>query len=171
MTALMTISQSHYASMDDAGLAQQARTDPQAFAELYRRHVRSIYCYHLAHTGNIKDAEDLTSQTFMAALEGIRSFRGMAPYITWLIGIASRKRALFFRGKKPEVSLDAVLHIPTPSLPTDRAAARRFQRLREVVQPSRFAFNAGTLAIQPASSQGTEASIGGCLRRCGLPSS
>ena len=127
MTTLMTVSQSHYASMDDAGLAQQARTDPQAFAELYRRHVRSIYCYHLAHTRNIKDAEDLTSQTFMAALEGIRSFRGMAPYITWLIGIASRKRALFFRGKKPEVSLDAVLHIPTPSLPTDKAAARRFQ--------------------------------------------
>ena len=127
MTTLMTVSQSQYASMDDAGLAQQARTDPQAFAELYRRHVRSIYRYHLAHTGNIKDAEDLTSQTFMAALEGIRSFRGTGPYITWLIGIASRKRALFFRGKKPEVSLDAALHIPTPSLPTDKAAARHLQ--------------------------------------------
>jgi RNA polymerase sigma-70 factor (ECF subfamily) len=113
--------------MDDAGLALQARADPQAFAELYRRHVRSIYRYHLAHTGNIKDAEDLTSQTFMAALEGIRSFRGMGPYITWLIGIASRKRALFFRGKKPEVSLDAALHIPTPSLPTDKAVARHLQ--------------------------------------------
>ena len=51
-------------------------SDPEAFAELYRRHVRSIYRYHLAHTGDIKDAEDLTSQTFMAALEGIRSYRG-----------------------------------------------------------------------------------------------
>src|SRR5215212_1912806 len=93
MTTLMTVSQSQYASMDDAGLAQQSCTDPQAFAELYRRHVRSIYRYHLAHMGNVKDAEDLTSQTFMAALEGIRSFRGTGPYITWLIGIASRKRS------------------------------------------------------------------------------
>ena len=61
-----------YPSMDDTRLAHQARADPEAFAELYRRHVRSIYRYHLAHTGNVKDAEDLTSQTFMAALEGIR---------------------------------------------------------------------------------------------------
>ena len=78
--------------MNDARLAAQARSDPEAFAELYRRHVLSIYRYHLAHTGNVTDAEDLTSQTFMAALEGIRSYRGTGPYIAWLIGIASRKR-------------------------------------------------------------------------------
>jgi RNA polymerase sigma-70 factor (ECF subfamily) len=95
----MTLPKTGYSAMDDARLAQQARTDPQAFAELYRRHVRSIYRYHLAHTGNVKDAEGLTSQTFMAALEGIRSFRGSGPYITWLIGIASRKRAFFPREK------------------------------------------------------------------------
>lgn len=127
MTTFMTVAQSHYPSMDDARLAQAARTDPHAFAELYRRHVSSIYRYHLAHTGNVKDAQDLTSQTFMAALEGIRSFRGTGPYITWLIGIASRKRALFFRAAKPEIPLDAALHIPMPSLPTDQAAARRLQ--------------------------------------------
>jgi RNA polymerase sigma-70 factor, ECF subfamily len=127
MTTLMTVQKTQYPSLDDARLAQHARTDPQAFAELYRRHVRSIYRYHLAHTGNVKDAEDLTSQTFMAALEGIRSFRETGPYITWLIGIAVRKRALFFRGKKPQIPLEAALHIPTPSLPTDKAAARRIQ--------------------------------------------
>lgn len=126
MTTLMNV-QTHYLLLDDARLAHQARADPEAFAELYRRHVRSIYRYHLAHTGNVKDAEDLTSQTFMAALEGIRSYRGTGPYITWLIGIASRKRALFFRGSRPQVPLDAALHIPTPSLPTDKAAARRLR--------------------------------------------
>ena len=126
MTTLMT-SSTQYLSLDDARLAQHARSDPQAFAELYRRHMRSIYRYHLAHTGNAGDAEDLTSQTFMAALEGMRSFRGGGPYITWLIGIASRKRALFFRGKKTQIPLDAVLHIPAPSLPTEKAAARRLQ--------------------------------------------
>jgi RNA polymerase sigma-70 factor (ECF subfamily) len=126
MTTLMT-SLTHYFSLDDTRLAQHARSDPQAFAELYRRHVRSIYRYHLAHTGNAGDAEDLTSQTFMAALEGIRSFRGNGPYITWLIGIASRKRALFFRGKKPQIPLDSILHIPAPSLPTEKVAARRLE--------------------------------------------
>ena len=129
MTTLMSVSKSQHPSLDDASLAREAHKDPEAFAELYRRHVVSIYRYHLAHTGNVRDAEDLTSQTFMAALEGIRSFRGTARYISWLIGIAARKRALFFRskGRNSEVRLDAALHIPTPGLPTDKAAARRLQ--------------------------------------------
>lgn len=128
MTTLMSLP-TQYLALDDAHLAAHARADPEAFAELYRRHVRSIYRYHLAHTGNVKDAEDLTSQTFMAALEGMRSYRGTGPYITWLIGIASRLRARFFRRSrsKPEVPLDAALQIPTPGLPTDQAAARRLQ--------------------------------------------
>lgn len=126
MTTLMTI-RNQYPAMEDAGLAMEARADPEAFAELYRRHVLNIYRYHLAHTGNAGDAEDLTSQTFMAALEGIHSYRGTGPYITWLIGIASRKRALFFRGRKPEVPLESALHLPTSGLPTDQAATRRLQ--------------------------------------------
>ena len=128
MATHMTI-QSLYPALDDARLAAQARSDPEAFAELYRRHVLSIYRYHLAHTGNVRDVEDLTSQTFMAALEGIRSYRGRAPYITWLVGIASRKRLLFFRRNRnrAEISLDAALDLPASSLPTDRAAARRLR--------------------------------------------
>jgi len=127
MTTLMNLRQNQYPLMDDARLAHQARTDLQAFAELYHRHLTSVYRYHLVHTGNEKDAEDLTSQTFMAALEGIDSYRGTGPYIAWLMGIASRLRARFFRGSKPEVPLDAALQIPTPSLPTDKAAYRRLQ--------------------------------------------
>ena len=126
MTTLMSIP-AHYPSMDDASLARQARADAEAFAELYRRHVRSVYRYHLAHMGNEKDAEDLTSQTFVAALEGIRSYQEKGPYITWLMGIAFRLRARFFRRNRPEVPLEAALHVPTPGLPPDKAAARRLQ--------------------------------------------
>ena len=126
MTTLMNI-KTPYSAMDDARLAQQARTEPEAFAELYHRHLASVFRYHLAHTGNTKDAEDLTSQTFMAALEGIASYRATGPYIAWLMGIASRKRLRYFRGNRPEVPLDAALHIPTPSLPTDKAAFQRLQ--------------------------------------------
>jgi len=126
MSTLMNI-QTKKPLSDDAHLAHQARADADAFAELYRRHVNSVYRYHMAHTGNVKDAEDLTSQTFMAALEGIRSYRGSGSFAAWIMGIASRKRALFFRGSKPEVPLDSALHVPTPSLPTDKAVARRLQ--------------------------------------------
>ena len=126
MSTLMEIKTKEPLS-DDAHLAHLALTDANAFAELYCRHVTSVYRYHMAHTGNVKDAEDLTSQTFIAALEGIRSYRGTGSFAAWIMGIAARKRALFFRGSKPEVPLEAALHIPTPSLPTDKAAARRLQ--------------------------------------------
>jgi len=126
MTILMNI-HTQYSALDDTSLARQARADPEAFAELYHRHLKSVYRYHLAHTGNVKDAEDLTSQTFMAALEGIHSYRGTGPYIAWLMGIASRKRLRLFRRSRPELPLDAALQIPTPSLPTDKQAFRRLQ--------------------------------------------
>jgi len=112
---------------DEAELARLAASDANAFAELYRRNVKRVYRYHMAHTGNVKDAEDLTSQTFMAALEGIHSYRGTGSFAAWVMGIASKRRLMYFRGNRHEVDLDAALHIPSPSLPTDKAA---FQRLK-----------------------------------------
>jgi RNA polymerase sigma-70 factor (ECF subfamily) len=114
---------------EEIGLARQAVTDANAFAELYRRNVRRVYRYHIANCGNVKDAEDLTSQTFMAALEGIRSFREAGSFAAWLMGIASKKKLMYFRrnGAKPEVSLDEALHYPSPDLPTDKAVTQRLQ--------------------------------------------
>lgn len=111
----------------DDQLAYQARLNRAAFAELYHRHMTRVYRYHLAHTGNVHDAEDLTSQTFLAALEGIRSFRGDGPFAAWLMGIASRRRALLFRGRRPEVPIEAALHVPTSELGTEQAASLRLQ--------------------------------------------
>ena len=126
MTALMA-TEIKYQEQDETDLARHALTDIDAFAELYHRHITRVYRYHVAHTGNVKDAEDLTSQTFMAALEGIRSFRGTGSFAAWIMGIASKKRLMFFRGSRPEVPLDAVLYYPSPDLPTDKAASRRLQ--------------------------------------------
>lgn len=122
--------------MEDTQLAQRARVDREAFAELYRRHALHVYRYQRAHTDSDRDAEDLTSQTFMAALEGIRSYRGAGPYIAWLMGIASRVRARHFRGRRLEVPLDAAVRFPSPGLPTDKAAARRIQ-MEEVLDALR----------------------------------
>lgn len=116
-------------SIDEGDLTRQAISSADAFAELYRRHVTGVYRYHMAHVGNIKDAEDLTSQTFIAALEGIHSYRGSGSFAAWVIGIASKKRLMFFRrnGSRPEIPLDAALHYPSPNLPTDKAAAQHLQ--------------------------------------------
>jgi RNA polymerase sigma-70 factor (ECF subfamily) len=116
-------------STDEVDLVHQARANAEAFGELYRRHVTRVYRYHMAHTGNVKDAEDLTSQTFMAALEGIRSFRGSGPFAAWLLGIAARKKAMFFRSSKlrDEIPIEAALEIPSPTLGTDQLANQRLR--------------------------------------------
>jgi len=126
MTTLMA---THPQEQDESVLARQAFHDVEAFAELYRRNLTRVYRYHMAHVGNAKDAEDLTSQTFMAALEGIGSFRGTGSFAAWLFGIASKKRLMFFRraGNRPEVTLDAALQTPSPEPPTDKAAFHRLQ--------------------------------------------
>ncbi|MCK6540557.1 MAG: RNA polymerase sigma factor [Anaerolineales bacterium] len=113
----------------ETDLARRAITDADAFAELYRRHVTRVYRYHMAHIGNVKDAEDLTSQTFMAALEGIKSFCGAGSFAAWIMGIASRKRLMFFRRSRNrrEVPLEAALQYPSPSLSTDKAATQSLQ--------------------------------------------
>jgi RNA polymerase sigma-70 factor, ECF subfamily len=126
MTALMA-TRTKEQDNDETHLVRQALTDIDAFAELYRRHLTRVYRYHMAHTGNVKDAEDLTSQTFIAALEGIASFRGTGSFAAWLIGIASRKRLMFFRGISPDIPIAAAMDYPSPDLPTDKAATQRMQ--------------------------------------------
>ena len=135
MTTLLA-EQTENPAMDEIQLAREAISSVEAFAELYRRHITRVYRYHIVHTGNPKDAEDLTSQTFMAALEGIRSFRGNGSFAAWIMGIASKKRLMFFRGRRPELPLEAAFPYPSPSLPTDKAAMQHM-RLESVARALR----------------------------------
>ena len=131
MTTLMA-TQLQQAS-EEIRLARQALTDATAFAELYQRNVTRVYRYHIAHCGNVKDAEDLTSQTFMAALEGISSFRASSSFAAWLMGIASKKRLMYFRriGSRHEVPLEEAIHYLSQDQSTDQLTMQRLQ-LEEV---------------------------------------
>jgi RNA polymerase sigma-70 factor (ECF subfamily) len=111
--------------LTDEALAQEARCSAAAFAELYRRHFRRVYNYQLARTGNIQDAEDLTSQTFMAALEGIAGYRAQGSPAAWLLGIAHRKMVDHYRRRKPQAALDEAQDLPHPAMATEEQAERR----------------------------------------------
>jgi RNA polymerase sigma-70 factor (ECF subfamily) len=128
MTTIMT-TRPQELSADEIDLAHEARANAEAFGELYRRHVTRVYRYHMAHTGNVKDAEDLTSQTFIAALEGIHSFRASSSFAAWLFGIAARKKAMFFRKNKirTEIPIEDAHKIPSPNPGTDQLANQRLR--------------------------------------------
>ena len=122
--------------LDDETLAAQARADVNSFAELYQRYVTHVYRYHIVHTGNVKDAEDLTSQTFMAAMDGIARYRRAGSFAAWLMGIARRQMAQFFRRRKVEVSLEQVSDLPAALPPIDLMVSRRIslQQAREALK-------------------------------------
>jgi RNA polymerase sigma-70 factor (ECF subfamily) len=91
---------------EESALVQRARQSPQAFAELYDQHMTSVYRYLLAKVGDVQDAEDLTSQTFMEALEHLGSYRGEGVFRAWLLRIARNKAADHFRRRRPLVALE-----------------------------------------------------------------
>ncbi len=130
------------ASMDDQQLARRAALDPQAFSELYHRHLDAIYRYHLARTGHVQEAEDLTAQTFLTALESMHSYRGQGSFKSWLFGIASHKLVDHYRRSRDELPLEDAedLHSPLPQ-PDEAAHSRlelaRVARLLRLISPER----------------------------------
>lgn len=69
-----------------------------AFRAFYERALPRIYGYLLPRCGGDRSvAEELTQQTFAAAVREHRAFDGRADPLTWLTGIARHKLADHFR--------------------------------------------------------------------------
>lgn len=101
------------ATQPDAALVAAAREDATAFAAIYRRYATRVYRYCYARTNNAQVAENLTAQTFLAALEGIGRFRGDGSVAAWLFGIAANVCKGYYRYQR--------LH---PQAPLETAGAR-----------------------------------------------
>jgi RNA polymerase sigma-70 factor, ECF subfamily len=114
-------------SASDEELVHLAKQETTAFAELYHRHINRVYRYHLARLGRTADAQDLTAQTFLAALEGITSYRGSGSFAAWLMGIAHNKLSLHYRqGGRTEALEDSPEPVdPSPAL--ELLAGKRLQ--------------------------------------------
>jgi len=97
---------------NDALLVRAARRDPAAFAALYRRYVTPIYRYLYSRVGNAADAEDLTTQTFVAALEGLSGYHERGSFAAWLFTIARNKAADHYRQHTPQLPLHEALDSP-----------------------------------------------------------
>jgi RNA polymerase sigma-70 factor (ECF subfamily) len=75
--------------LSDADLvARSAAGSREAFGVLVTRHQARIFRLARALTPQSHEAEDVLQQTFLAAWQGIRAFRGDASVRTWLLTIA-----------------------------------------------------------------------------------
>ena len=113
---------------DDHLLMAAAQRDPIAFTALYRRHLDRVYRYLRYRVGNEQDAQDLTTQTFMAALESLQSYRGEGSVIAWLLGIAHHKLVDWHRKERVTVPLAAALTMPDVALLPDDLVIRQVER-------------------------------------------
>ncbi len=86
--------------IDMLGLVTAARQDPQAFGVLYRQFVTPVFRYLCSRTGNVQEAEDLTSQTFIKALESLPQLRQADRFAPWLFTIARNKALDHFRKQR-----------------------------------------------------------------------
>jgi RNA polymerase sigma-70 factor (ECF subfamily) len=87
---------------DEESLVQRAKQrDQEAFAQLYEHYFDKIYRYVTLRTGNDAEAEDMTQQVFLNALQSISSFKWKGiPFSAWLFRIAHNKVVDYLRRNK-----------------------------------------------------------------------
>lgn len=74
---------------DDASLVSASkRGDQEAFALLVQRHQRRVFNLVFGMVQQYEEASEITQETFLAAWQGLPSFRGEARFSTWLHRIA-----------------------------------------------------------------------------------
>ena len=83
--------------VDETSLVSSAQRNPAEFAALYDRYFRQIYHYLYSRVGSAAEAEELTAQTFLAALEALPRYRQRGHFAAWLFTIARNKARDFYR--------------------------------------------------------------------------
>jgi RNA polymerase sigma-70 factor (ECF subfamily) len=87
-------------------MVSSAQHDPSEFAALYDRYFRQIYHYLYGRVGNAAEAEDLTAQTFLAALKALPRYHHHGHFAAWLFAIARNKTMDFYRNAASHTPLD-----------------------------------------------------------------
>jgi RNA polymerase sigma-70 factor, ECF subfamily len=87
-----------------------AAADPGPFERVYDQHVVGIYRFVYARVGNHPDAEDLTAQVFVRAVEQLDTSRDPGQIAAWLYRVAHNATADYWRAfyRLPLVGTDYV---------------------------------------------------------------
>jgi RNA polymerase sigma-70 factor, ECF subfamily len=104
-------------------IARAQQGDQDAFAVLVRTHQRQVYSLALRMLRENEAAYEATQEVFLAAWQGLRSFKGKARFATWLYRITYHHCLRVAEAQKREMSLRAEL----------RAESAREMRPEQVV--------------------------------------
>ncbi len=92
---------------DEESLVRRAKQgDQKAFAELYEEHFDRIYRYVALRIGDKTEAEDMTQQVFLNALQSISSFKWKGvPFAAWLYRIAHNQVVDYLRKRNKQAAI------------------------------------------------------------------
>jgi len=111
---------------------------PGPFEQVYTRHVVGIYRFVYARVGNRPDAEDLTAQVFVRAVEQLDTSRDPGQVAAWLYRVAQNAIADYWRAfyRLPLIGTEHVApgwepvdESRQPARPLDDRAAIRVETL------------------------------------------
>ena len=111
-------------------LTAARKGDQDSFGELVRLYEKRVFALTLRMCGNPEDAAEAAQEAFLAAWQGLRSFRGDSAFSTWLYRLASNACVDLLRRegrRRGMASLDDEelnLDLPAPT-PTPQEAAER----------------------------------------------
>lgn len=109
--------------IEAAILARAQRGDMQAFAELYRVYGRACFALALRLLGARPAAEDLVQEAFLKMMGTIGSYRGDAPFGTWLKRLVANACVDQMRRQRHTADLDAETLFAQTAAPTQDADA------------------------------------------------
>jgi RNA polymerase sigma-70 factor, ECF subfamily len=98
------------AETPDLELVRRAQAgELEAFEALTTRYEQRVFSLARRMLRQEQDAEDVTQQAFLSALENLKGFRGEASFVTWLFRIATHAALKVIRKRKglATVSLEA----------------------------------------------------------------
>ncbi len=82
---------------EDTELVIAAQQNPARFESLYLKWLKPVYRYFYFRLGNIKDAEDLTSQVFLQVYKDLPRYRSRGAFSAWLFSIAHARLVDYYR--------------------------------------------------------------------------
>jgi RNA polymerase sigma-70 factor (ECF subfamily) len=102
-----------FSGQSEADLVKRAQHNRDAFGELYEIHYQRIFNYALKRTASVQLSLDITSVTFLKAMNQIGKYRWRdIPFVAWLYRIASNEINDHYRREgKRNVSIDQIAEL------------------------------------------------------------
>ncbi len=112
-------------------LVERAKSDADAFGELYTHYFGQIYRFVYSRVRDQDAAEDITSEVFFKALRAIGKYKPSGhPFSAWLYQISVNAIADHYRARKPASNIDDAIAVADPEQPLDERVAHKQEAAR-----------------------------------------